>query len=319
MSVKLAVVVVTYNSGTVIGDCLDSCPHIRTVVVDNASGDATLEQIRLRPWVDAIANEENRGFAAAVNQGVQRADAEFVLLLNPDVQLRTDLDPLLKSGGDLACGQLLDGAGQPQTGFSVRRLPTPAALACEVLGLNRLFPWNPVNGNYRCLDLDLSQPADVEQPAGAFLLFRTEVWKRLGGFDERFHPLWFEDVDFCKRSLDLGYKIRYVPEVQAVHLGGHSISQLAWASRERHWYVSLLKYASKHFRSSEFRGMSVAVVVGSLFRTIFSVFQRRSFEPCAVYADVFRLGAACAFYGRMPESVLSTGSAKSSRVRNNDS
>jgi len=308
MQVKLVVVVVTYNSSAVIGDCLDSCRHIKTVVIDNASTDDTLQQVGLRPWVEAIANAENRGFAAAVNQGVRRSDSEFVLLLNPDVQLRSDLAPLLAAcaleGTGLACGQLLDEGGKPQTGFSVRRLPSAAALACEVLGLNRLFPWNPVNRKYRCLDLDPKEPADVEQPAGAFLLFRKDMWKRLDGFDERFHPLWFEDVDFCKRILDLGLKIRYLPQVEAIHRGGHSISQLGWSCREHYWYVSLLKYASKHFRTSEFRGMSVAVVLGSLFRTIFSVFQKWSFEPWAVYAGVFRLGAACAFYGKVPQSAI---------------
>jgi len=308
MSVRLAVVVVTYNSGAVIGECLDSCSHIKTVVVDNASQDDTLEQVRLRPGVEVIANIDNRGFAAAVNQGVRQNNATFILLLNPDVKLRSNVDPLLEACGQqgigLATGQLLSEGGEPQTGFHVRRLPSPAALACEVLGLNRLFPWNPVNREYRCLDLDPTQPADVEQPAGAFLLFRREVWERLDGFDERFYPLWFEDVDFCKRSLDLGWKIRYLQQVQAVHRGGHSISQLAWANREHYWYVSLLKYASKHFRSSEFRGMSVAVAVGSLIRTFFAIFQKRSFEPCAVYASVFRLGVACAFYGKMPQSSI---------------
>ncbi len=53
---------------------------------------------------------------------------------------------------------------------------------------------------------------------------------RLGGFDEGFYPLWFEDVDFCKRALDLGVKIRYVPEVTADHQGGHSVSQMGWAT-----------------------------------------------------------------------------------------
>lgn len=320
MSEKLAVVVVTHNSEGVIGDCLDSCRHIKTVVVDNASTDDTLEQVRLRPSVEVIANEANRGFAAAVNQGVRQAKAEFVLLLNPDVKLRSAIDPLLEACRDestgITSGQLLDSEGRPQTGFCVRRFPTPTSLAFEVLGLNRVFPGNPVNRKYRCLDLDLCPATEIEQPAGAFLLFKTSLWERLNGFDEQFYPVWFEDVDFCKRSWDLGVKTRYVPEVQAVHQGGHSISQLGWASRERYWYVSLLRYASKHFSSSEFRGMSGAVVLGSLIRTVTSVWQRRSFEPCAVYGGVFRLAAACAFYGKMPESVLSAESAQSSRVRN---
>ncbi len=88
MSERLAVVIVTYNSAGVIGECLDSCGPVKTVVVDNASADDTLAQVRLRPWVGVLANRDNRGFAAAVNQGVLESDAEFILLLNPDVKLR---------------------------------------------------------------------------------------------------------------------------------------------------------------------------------------------------------------------------------------
>ncbi len=75
-----------------------------------------------------------------------------------------------------------------------------------MLGLNRLWPGNPVNRRYRCLDLDLEAAADVEQPAGAFLLIRRDAWQALGGFDEGFHPIWFEDVDFLKRARDAGYR-----------------------------------------------------------------------------------------------------------------
>src|SRR5205807_2640796 len=105
-----------------------------------------------------------------------------------------------------------------------------------------------VNRHYRYLDADLDVPATVEQPAGAFLLFRRSVWTQLGGFDEQFRPLWFEDVDFCKRARDLGFEAHYVPQVTAHHLGGHSISKLDWALRTVYWYASLLRYASKHFR-----------------------------------------------------------------------
>ncbi len=148
--------------------------------------------------------------------------------------------------------------------------------------MNRLIPANPLNRSYRCLDLDLSQPTEAEQPPGAFLMFRREVWQRLGGFDTQFYPLWFEDVDFCKRASDLGLKIQYVPRVTAMHQGGHSIAGLDWECREVYWYVSLLKYASKHFRPRGFRWVSAAVVLGSLFRTAIGVMTRRSFRPITV-------------------------------------
>ena len=104
------------------------------VVVDNASGDQTCREAIAR-GVRLIANRENRGFAAAVNQGIQSLETPLVLLLNPDARLETGLDALCQCFRDEhvagACGKLVDAAGRPQVGFAVRSLPSPAALICE--------------------------------------------------------------------------------------------------------------------------------------------------------------------------------------------
>jgi N-acetylglucosaminyl-diphospho-decaprenol L-rhamnosyltransferase len=301
--IPAGVVVVTYNSSGVIGDCLDSCAGLPIVVVDNASSDGTLDAIGNRPNVRPIANSRNRGFAAAVNQGVAALDADLILLLNPDVELRTSIDALIEAcripETGIAAGKLVDPSGRAQAGFNVRRLPQPVTLVFEALGWNRLWRGNPVNRRYRCLDLDPEQPAEVEQPAGAFLMFHRDAWERLEGFDEQFHPLWFEDVDFCKRAKDLGVRVRYVPEVVAVHLGGHSVAGLTSGCRELYWYASLLRYASKHFRSIGYRGVSGAVALGSVLRALAGVFQLRSLKPIAVHARVVRLALLCMFSGRV--------------------
>lgn len=306
---RTGIVIVTYNSAGPIERCLQSCRNLPVVVVDNASRDNTCELVRkyLRnhPGVTLIANSDNFGFAGAVNQGAAALDAELILLLNPDAELKTPLDDLetacLQPGSAIAAGQLTEASGNPQSGFTLRRLPGAPALVFEILGINRLIPANPLNRSYRCLDLDLSRPAEAEQPPGAFLMFRREVWQRLGGFDTQFYPLWFEDVDFCKRTRDLGLKIQYVPQVIAIHQGGHSIASLDWECREVYWYVSLLKYASKHFRPHAFRWVSAAVVLGSLLRTAVGVITRRSFRPMTVYAKVGRLGGRSFISGRVAE------------------
>ena len=290
---RTGVVIVTYNSAEVIERCLDSCAHLLALVVDNASQDDTVELVRRRSAVKLIANPTNRGFAGAANQGVAALDTEMVLLLNPDVQLETPVDSLAEACSQnnvgLATGKLLDSQGKAQIGFAVRRLPTPLTLVFEVLGINRLLPWNPSNRSYRYLDLDLTKPAEVEQPAGAFLMFRREVWQRVGGFDTRFDPLWFEDVDFVKRARSAGFKIQYLPGVTARHRGGHSIAGMEWGCREVCWYVSLLRYASKHFRPYAYRGVSAAVVLGSVFRAMIGMIQRRSLRPVQVYAKIARI------------------------------
>ncbi|HJZ99568.1 MAG TPA: glycosyltransferase family 2 protein [Candidatus Solibacter sp.] len=290
---SIGIIIVTYNSGEEIGACLDAAVRTGTevVVVDNASTDATLAEVKRRN-VRLIANSENRGFAAAVNQGFAVLDCTYVLLLNPDAVIQTTLEPM-RTACDLpesagAGGLLIDPKGHPQAGFAVRSLPTPAALILEALVLNRIWPGNPVNRNYRNLERDLSAQGEAEQPAGAFLMVRKAVWQELGGLDERFFPLWFEDVDFCRRIRDRGYRLQYAPGSVAVHTGGHSIPRLPVEMRNFYWYCSLLRYSAKHFRPAVFRAVCLAVITGSIFRSIAESVRRFSLRPTAHYARVVR-------------------------------
>src|SRR5579871_3708255 len=174
---EAGIVVVTHESGSEIGACLDAASAFAAeiVVVDNASRDETCDEVRRR-GVRLIVNPENRGFAAAANQGTLALSTPCVLLLNPDARLETSIEPHVEccrgDGVAAAAGKLVDGKGRPQAGFAIRNLPSPAALICEILGINRLWRSNPVNWHYRCLDFDFSKAGDVEQPAGAFLMIR---------------------------------------------------------------------------------------------------------------------------------------------------
>lgn len=279
-------------------------PSIMVGVVDNASEDQTVEQVqtrvRTRPELRLIANRENRGFAAAVNQGVRAIDADEYLVLNPDAYLRTGIEPLVDAAREhgLAAGKLVDATGKPQKGFTIRRFPSPLILLFEVLGLNRLWPSNPVNRRYRYLDRDLETAGPVEQPAAAFLMFRRDVWERLGGFDERFYPIWFEDVDFCWRAAHSGYQPWYQPKVAAEHQGAHSISRIGAVSRDRYWCASLLRYAAKHFPSFAYRGICAAVLLTSLPRAVAGMIRERSFSPIVSCIHVVALSGRRLASGR---------------------
>lgn len=251
---QVGVVLVTYRSAEYIGRAIESCRSMASaiVVVDNASNDQTVSIARQFQQVTVLANPENRGFAAAANQGIDALNTEFILLLNPDAALTTPVEPLVTAcrqpGIAAATGALIDQATDAlQHGFGIRSLPSLLTLLFETLGINRLFPNNAVNRYYRCKSLDFSHPTLVEQPAGALLLFRRSVWTYLGGFDERFYPVWFEDVDFCRRLKNNGWQIMYRPEVQAIHEGGHSFTAMQRAQRMTIWYRSMLIYARKHF------------------------------------------------------------------------
>src|SRR5262249_20884922 len=159
---SISVVVVSYNSEKVLGDCLRSLDGrgVDVVVVDNASADGSVDAARS---VRVIANPSNRGFATAANQGAAAASGDVILFLNPDTVLLEGLDTLARTlrsdaQAGAAAGVLVDSQTKlPQRGFSVRRLPDFLTLAFEVLGLNRIWPSNPINRRYRCADLDLSQ------------------------------------------------------------------------------------------------------------------------------------------------------------------
>ena len=301
----VTVVAVTYNSETVIRACLDSCRDYRVIIVDNASADGTVAEARRFPQARVLTNDVNRGFAAAVNKAVRECETDFVLLLNPDAVLLSSIQPLVESckceGVGGVAGQLVGQDARPQRGFGIRGFPTPATLIFETLGLNRIFPWNGINRRYRQLDRNLAAAGEVDQPAGAFFLFRKQIWAQLGGFDEAFYPVWFEDVDFCKRIREAGYRIVYNPAVRAQHRGGHSVRALPGECRELYWYVSLLRYASKHFRPLGFRLVSAAVVPGAILRAIVSLVAGGGAAMAATYFRVMRFAGGCLLSGTLPD------------------
>jgi N-acetylglucosaminyl-diphospho-decaprenol L-rhamnosyltransferase len=298
----VGIVIVTYNSAREIGPCLDAVvtTGAELVVVDNASEDETRGEVERR-GVRLIANRSNAGFAAAVNQGARALSTPLLLLLNPDAVIQGGLEHLREACNDpqtaAAGGLLVDHFGKPQTGFTVRRFPSATALCFEALLINRGWPGNPVNWHYRCLDLDYSRPMEVEQPAGAFLMIRRDAWERLGGLDEGFFPLWFEDVDFLKRAKDNSYHIRYVPQAVAKHTGGHSIRKISLEFRQFYWYRSLLKYSAKHFSPGAEKAVCLAVIVGSLMRTVLGIPRQRSLKPIAVYGKVWKLALRQLVFG----------------------
>jgi GT2 family glycosyltransferase len=300
----VGIAIVTFNSERCIGACLDAAlvTGAEVVVVDNGSTDRTIAEVRERPAARIVENGFNAGFAGGVNQAVRALDSPLVLLLNPDAVLRTSLDDLVAAcsapGVGAAGGRLIDESGATETGFVVRRFPTPLTLALEVLGVNRLWKGNPVNRRYRCWDLDHSQPADVEQPAGAFLMVRRDVWDRLGGLDERFFPFWFEDVDFCRRVAGAGLRIRYAPGAVASHAGGHSVRQAPWEVRKSSWNSNLMKYALKHFGALGARAVCAAVAAGCLLRLAPELLAQRRLSTLKTHAAILRQAATGVVLGR---------------------
>ncbi|MBZ2184600.1 MAG: glycosyltransferase family 2 protein [Bryobacter sp.] len=304
MKPSAGAVIVSWNSASDLAPCLSATLAAgldQIVVVDNASRDNSREIVASFPTVQLISCPGNTGFAGGVNRGVQALTTDYVLILNPDCYIESGISALLEAAsGGAAAGRLLDFAGAWQAGFAARRLPTPLTLVFEVLGINRLFPANPVNRHYRCADFDTALPQDVEQPPGAFFLVKKSVFHQLAGMDEGFWPVWFEDVDFCARLQAAGYRIRYTPEARAHHRGGASVNRIYWPFKELAWYGSLLRYATLHFGWLARRLVGLAVAAASVPRSITGiVFRRQGLRAFGVYARVFSLAWICLVTGRV--------------------
>jgi N-acetylglucosaminyl-diphospho-decaprenol L-rhamnosyltransferase len=282
---RCSVIIVTHNSGAAISASLGALAHedCEIVVVDNASTDDTLlriERFVASHPVHLIANSKNRGFGAAVNQGVREAAGDLYLILNPDAIAEPGaISALLQCARSTQAGAVggapLNDDGQPARGFAFRKTATLTPLIFEVLLINQLWPTNPVNRHYRCLDADYSQQQDVEQPAGACLAITRTAWDSVGGFDEQFFPVWFDDVDLCKRLLEKGVRIVYCPNARFRHSGAHSVGQLSFRDKQLFWYTNMLRYARKHFTKAQVIILRLAIIKGMLLRCLGALFGAR--------------------------------------------
>lgn len=288
-------IIVTHNSADYIRRAVTSCldQDLAVTVVDNASTDPTIAQIPCPERVRIVRNSDNLGFAGAVNQGVDSNDASLLLLLNPDTELLDPIDSLVtfveSSAARAAAPLLVGNDDRPQAGFTVRRFPTPALLAMQLAGINHFLPHNPVNSRYLCSDLDLTQRQFVDQPAGACFLFRRDDWEKLGRFDPQFYPVWFEDVDFCKRLINAGGSILLDPSVRVRHAGGHSVNKVRPGLRQRYWQTNMLRYAAKHFKPWEVRLVAAVAMGSNIPRSLVSLFGGNFTEVAAGCAAVFSL------------------------------
>lgn len=253
---RVAIVIVNWNSGPLLRRCLESfvrCNGLdriaQVVIVDNGSSDGSCDSLpdAMVP-VCVIKNEENRGFAAACNQGASLCRADYLLFLNPDAELLPNSliepleymdDPRRQDVG--ICGiQLLDKKGR--VARSCARLPTSYSLVTSALRLHglsrRLFP------SHFMKEWDHLQTRNVDQVIGAFFLVRGALFGQLAGFDERFF-VYYEEVDFCARARQAGQGTVYLASAQARHVGAGCSNQV----RGRTLFYSLrsrIAYAEKH-------------------------------------------------------------------------
>lgn len=327
----LAVIIVSWADGGELYQAIESLAEARTragpggpsvslVVVVNGPSSVRREELLARwPGAAVVTNAKNRGFGPAANQGAALARASFLLFLNPDT--RAEGDPLAEilraferhpEAVAVAPRLLDDGSGSERAGglarpgnedqftFQLRRLPSFASDARELLLFDHLFPGNPARRRYRYAENDRAAPFEVEQAAAAALAVRAEVFQALGGFASDFLPAWFEDVDLCARLVKRG-KILYWPAASFRHVGGVSSRRLGYARFLPIYYRNALRYRRRWYAPLSRALYRPLLAIGMLLRLAVLPFRRSDPRP---------KGESARAYGRVIRLALGLSSAK---------
>jgi GT2 family glycosyltransferase len=251
-------------------------PRVSLVVVDNGGGIRDRAGI-VALWPDAtiLVNEENRGFGPAANQAAEVAPGDVLLFLNPDTRAEGDPFTEIARGFDnipdaVALAPKLLDFDEPslpqseiqnpkskisrlsppdredQFTFQLRRFPSLASDARELLLIDHVAPNNRGRRRARYAEVARAAPFEVEQAAAAALAVRKNVFQQLGGFNSRFVPAWFEDVDLCARLVGKG-KILFWPDARFRHRGGVSSAALGYGRFLPIFYRNALLYRRLHY------------------------------------------------------------------------
>jgi len=268
----LSIVIVNWNTRDTLRDCLKSVYQetqdiqVEVVVIDNASSDDSATMVKAEfPQAILIENSENRGFAAANNQGIAIAKGRYVLLLNSDT---TVLDNAIANTVKFAdehpeaavvgCRVLNSDKTLQPTCFM---FPSVMNMILSATYLYKLFPQSRIFGRERMSWWERDDIREVNVVTGCFMLVRKEAIDQVGVMDEQFF-MFGEETDWCYRFGRAGWKILFTPDAEAIHLGGESckkvVPEMALQLR-----ASILLFFKKHKNAFYYR--SACLLIGLFF------------------------------------------------------
>jgi GT2 family glycosyltransferase len=252
---EISIIIVSWNAQSYLRDCLASVretggPLVREViVVDNASSDGSSTMVAEEfPEVVLIRSNENLGFARANNLGMTHASGTLFALINSDVIVHPEclqrLATFLDQHHEVALAGPKVFGRDNRVQISCGRLPGVWNTVCEFLLLYKIFPRWPLFSGFQMKPWEVERQTDVEVLSGCFCLARRAAVDEVGVFDEQFF-FYAEDVDWCKRFRDAGWKIALVPDATTTHFGGGSSSNAS-----RRYSIEILRanliYWRKH-------------------------------------------------------------------------
>ncbi|MFC1725419.1 glycosyltransferase family 2 protein [candidate division KSB1 bacterium] len=301
LDIPLSVIIVSYNTKDIIQECLTSLfanglNGMEIIVVDNNSSDSTLEMIKTGfSDVIVISNPDNRGFAAANNQGIEISLGKYILLLNPDTIVKGEC--LMKcykymenhvETGILGCRILNpDSTVQP----SVRDFHGFWNSIFESFFLTKIFGKIKLFGKYHGTCYNYDKNIDANVLLGAFLFIRKELIEQIGPLDERFF-IYSEETDLCYRAKKTGWKNVFYPGAEIIHIHGESTSNIK-IQAFLHLHNSLNKYLRKHkwylisliCRIVLFFGVTVRMIAWFIFSII--TLDKQRYDKFRVYLSTF--------------------------------
>jgi len=234
-SIEVSIIVVNWNTKDVLRDCLGSVYKqskdviFEVIVIDNASGDGSVEMVKKEfPQVTLIENRENKGFAAANNQGIAIAKGRYILLLNSDtivlenaIRKTVEFADSRPSAAVVGCRVLNPDRTVQQTCFM---FPSVLNMLLSSTYLYKLFPKSKFFGRERMTWWDRSSRREVDIVTGCFMLVRRKGVEQVGMMDEQFF-MYGEEADWCYRFKQTGWKVLFTPTAEIIHFGGASSKQ----------------------------------------------------------------------------------------------
>ncbi len=279
---RIAVVVVNYESGSVLASCIASLRAegpAELVVVDNGSTDGSVDELRQRfPDVKVLLPGRNLGYGAGANRGVAATRSEFVLVCNPDLSVSPgvlmELTKVLQTDPTAAVVGPLIRTPEGERYPSARRFPSMIDAAGHAL-LGQFVPNNPFTRAYQESDLalDLETVRTVDWVSGACFLVRRSAFEQVGGFDELFF-MYAEDVDLCWRLGRTHWKVAYAPRAVVTHVQGVSTARHPYRMIIEH-HRSLLRFARRSTTGWR-RALLPLVVVGIGVRAMLAGLREKS-------------------------------------------
>lgn len=270
--VDVSISIVNYNAKDFLDNCIRSIlgtvkkHSYEVIVVDNASSDGSHQIAAKYPGIKYVQNASNLGFIKANNIGIKRSKGRYVLSLNNDTVIKDnaidDLVDFMDKNPDAgAVGpKLLNSDGSIQ--LQARRgFPTPLNSFFYFSGLSRLFPKSRFMGGYLLSYLDDRSTVEVDSLCGAAMAVRREVIDRVGHMDESYF-MYGDDIDWCYRVKQAGWKVFYLPEAEVIHFGGRGGSRRKSFRNIFEFHRAMAVFYRKHYSKDRLFALNGLVYVG---------------------------------------------------------